>query len=138
MWNVSKHTQKENDDYFTARASEWANYPLFVLQSFIPILFYFTKWWYLVIGIYILNLLWVPFRYKFVNVKLLDFGWKLNKAKWVILLATGVFLFSKRLIVEGLIAFVWPFVTLILVMLSPPFDVDKIKKMIISRFSSVQ
>lgn len=138
MWNVSKHTQKENDDYFTARASEWANYPLFVLQSFIPILFYFTKWWYLVIGIYILNLLWVPFRYKFVNVKLLDFGWKLNKAKWVILLATGVFLFSKRLIVEGLIAFVWPFVTLILVMLSPPFDVDKIKKMIINRFSSVQ
>ncbi len=138
MWNVSKHTQKENDDYFTARASEWANYPLFVSQSFIPILFYFTKWWYLVIGIYILNLLWVPFRYKFVNVKLLDFGWKLNKAKWVILLATGVFLFSKRLIVEGLIAFVWPFVTLILVMLSPPFDVDKIKKMIISRFSSVQ
>ncbi len=138
MWNVSKHTQKENDDYFTARASEWANYPLFVSQSFIPILFYFTKWWYLVIGIYILNLLWVPFRYKFVNVKLLDFGWKLNKAKWVILLATGVFLFSKRLIVEGLIAFVWPFVTLILVMLSPPFDVDKIKKMIINRFSSVQ
>ncbi len=138
MWNISKHTKKENDDYFTARAAEWANYPLFILQSFIPILFYFTKWWYLVIGVYVLNLLWVPFRYKFVNIKLLDFGWRLNKAKWVILLATGVFLFSKRLIVEGLIAFVWPFITLMLVMLSPPFDVDKIKDMIVNQFSSLQ
>jgi uncharacterized membrane protein (Fun14 family) len=138
MWKIAKHTEKENNDYFRARASEWANYPLFILQSFIPILFYFTKWWYLIIGVYILNLFWVPLRYKFVNIQLLDFGWRLNKAKWAILAVTGIFLFSKHMLLEGIIAFIWPFITLILVMLSPPFDEEKISKIIIKRFSSLR
>ena len=138
MWKQSKHTQKENKDYFNARTSEWANYPLFVLQSFVPIFFYFTKWWYPAIAIYTLNLLWLPLRYKFVNIQLLDFGWRLNKVKWAILAGTGIFLFSKHMIVEGILAFVWPFITLILVMLSPPFDEGKIKEMIMKRFSALQ
>ena len=138
MWNQSKHTQKENKDYFNARASEWANYPLFILQSFVPIFFYFTKWWYLIIAIYALNLLWLPLRYKLVNIRLLDFGWRLNKVKWAILAGTGIFLFSKHMLVEGIVAFVWPFITLILVMLSPPFDEEKIKEMIMKRFSALR
>ncbi len=138
MWKVSNHTEKENNTYFTARASEWANYPLFILQSFIPIFFYLTKWWYLIIAIYLLNLLWLPFRYKHVSIKLLDFGWRFNKIKWAILAGIGIFLFSKHLIIAGIIAFIWPFITLILVMLSPQFDIEKIKKMVVSRFSALQ
>ncbi len=139
MWKISKHTQKENNDYFKARTAEWANYPLFISQSFIPILFYITKWWYLlIVAIYVLNLLWLPLRYKYVNVKLLDFGWKFNKFKWVILLGTGIFLFYKHLMAAGIVAFIWPFITLILVMLSPSFDEKKIRDAIIKKVSALQ
>ncbi len=136
MWRIEEHSQKENKAFIAARASEWANFPLFILEPFIPILFYFAKWWYIVIGAYILNLLWIPFRYRFFDAKLSEFAWKFNKFKWGILLIIAIFLFTKKMLVEGIITLFWPFITLILVMISPPYDIEKMKGIVVKAFSS--
>ncbi len=138
MWKISEHSQKENKAFITARASEWANFPLFVLEPFIPILFYFAKWWYVMIGAYLLNLLWIPVRYRYFDAKLSEFAWKMNKFKWAILLAIAIFLFMKKMLVAGIITLFWPFITLLLVMISPPYDAEKLKEMVTKAFSAEQ
>ncbi|MCD6427818.1 MAG: hypothetical protein J7L03_06985 [Caldisericaceae bacterium] len=138
MWKIEEHSQKENRAFISARASEWANFPLFVLEPFIPILFYFAKWWYIIIGAYLLNLLWIPVRYKYFDPKLSEFAWKMNKIKWGVLFGVAIFLFTKKMLVEGIVTLVWPFITLILVMISPPYDIEKMKEIVTKAFSSAQ
>ncbi len=138
MWKINEHSQKENKAFITARTSEWANFPLFVLEPFIPILFYFAKWWYVMIGAYLLNLLWVPVRYRYFDAKLSEFAWKMNKFKWGILLAIAIFLFARKMLVAGIITLFWPFITLLLVMISPPYDAEKLKEIVTKAFSAEQ
>jgi hypothetical protein len=139
MWNTKKHSKKENKIYITSRASEWANYPIFVTESFMPILFYFIKqWWIVIIIAYVLNLLWLPFRYKFFNPKASEFAWKLNKVKWGIVLGIAIFFFVNNMLLAGILTLAWPFIALLLIMFSPPFDLEKIEENITEKISALQ
>ncbi len=137
MWDIKKHKKKENKIYITSRASEWANYPLFVSESFVPILFYFVKqWWAVIIGMYVINLLWIPFRYKFFSAKASEFAWKLNKFKWGIILGISILYFVKNMLLSGILTLIWPFIALILIMFSPPFDLEKIEERVTEKLSA--
>lgn len=50
MWRPEEHSDDENLRWAGLRASEWKHWPLFIMQPFIPILFYFYLWW-LVVGL---------------------------------------------------------------------------------------
>jgi len=55
MWNIKKHTKKENETYINARADEWTSLPIYATEIIVPPLMYFIKWYYIIIAVFVLQ-----------------------------------------------------------------------------------
>lgn len=111
MWNPAEHTNQENLQWSWLRALEWQNWPIFISQPIVPIMFYFYKW-YLVIGIIVLvSFMWqaliVPF---FVSPTALFYGVIFDKLKYLTTLIMAFLVFYKYGIMLTILTLVWPFI----------------------------
>lgn len=129
MWNIEKHSKKENEAYFTGRASEWAHFPLFITQIAVPPLMLIVPWWVVIVLVIALDLLWSLYREKIVNVKLADFFYNVNKFKWISFIAFGAFYISRSMWIEAVLSFLWPFIAFVLALVigRPNYEVLKEK-----------
>ena len=117
----SGYTEEEIQQWAMLRALEWGKWPLFVTQPIMPVLLLLFKWWILVLGVVIANLLWGAVRYKFVSVPLAYYGCLFVRLKWLSALAMGLYFYLNDNNLNAIIAVLWPLITLILsaVQLSP-------------------
>jgi hypothetical protein len=133
MWDPSKHKKSENEAYINGRASEWVNFPIAFTQILVPPVFLIVKWYYVLIGLVFLEIVWAFMREKYVDYKLADFIWQLNKIKWIIFIGFGGFYIYKSMFVEAALSFLWPFISLLFAFVNPKQDYDVIKE----KFSKV-
>src|SRR6266851_10288547 len=91
------------------RAVEWGAFPAYVSQLVAPILFMSYPWYFVLIGVFVLGIIWLPVRYAFVSVHLANTAcivvvW----FKWPAAIGSSIFLFMHRQPVAGVIALLWP------------------------------
>ncbi len=128
MWNPEKHTRNENEVYFKARAAEWAHFPLFASQIIVPALMLFLPWWVVIVCIAVLDLLWALFREKNVSASIAHVFWTVNKFKFPVFIAFGVYYIWKSRWIEAGISFLWPFFAFVLAFIGPKADYGIIAK----------
>ncbi|MGB9694356.1 MAG: hypothetical protein ACP5SB_01755 [Caldisericaceae bacterium] len=137
MWDPSKHKKSENEAYINGRASEWVHFPVVSTQIIVPPLFLVIKWYYILVGLILLEVVWAFIRDRYTNYKLSDFVWQLNKVKWIIFIAFGGFYIYKSMFVEAALSFLWPFVSLLIAFVNPKQDYDSIREKFAKAFEKV-
>lgn len=133
IWNPSEHSDDENLRWCWLRAVEWGNWPLFIAQPIIPILFLFFPWWQIVIAIVILTWLWAFIRYKYINITLADLGPLFVHLKWPISVGIGIYFLIKHNYFLAVISAFWPLITLLILHFSPPTQIGKLQKIFMAR-----
>jgi hypothetical protein len=93
------------------RATEWLNWPTFISQPVVPILFIFYPWYSVIGGIFLLDVLWAGIRYKYVSpgaarmaVPFVTF------CKWPAAIGSGIYLLAHHTYFAGVLALAWPLV----------------------------
>lgn len=115
LWNPSEHSDDENLKWCWLRSVEWGRWPIFLSQAVAPILLIILHWYFVVIGIILLNVLWALFfRYNFVSVNAAFLGSLLGLLKWITWPASAIFLFWQGRFSESWIAAFWPILVFIL------------------------
>jgi hypothetical protein len=102
-------SESELRQWLWLRAVEWANWPSFLAQPIAPILFIFFWLPYVLVGILILDILWAPVRYSYVNPQFANVGaifvaW----SKWPAAMGAAIYLFIKGNYISGTLALAWP------------------------------
>ena len=91
------------------RAIEWTNWPSFVSQPVVPILFVFLPWLYVVAGVLCMDLFWSMVRYKYVNVSAAYYAvYFVSVAKWPMAIGSAIFLLIHHRVFVGLLSIAWP------------------------------
>jgi hypothetical protein len=91
------------------RSLEWENWPGFVSQPVVPILFIFCKWFYVLAGAFILNVLWAGIRYRYVSVRAATGGmYFVMFCKWPTAIGGSIYLFTHGSHLAGILALAWP------------------------------
>lgn len=129
MWCANEHSDDENVRWSWLRAVEWINWPIFVSQPVIPILFYFypMSWDKLVLGLIVLNIGWhlgVP--KKFASAALADAGCLFARLKWISCPAAAYLLWTNNLPYHAIGSLLWPMAVLFIqlitnILLNPMF-----------------
>jgi hypothetical protein len=101
-------TKVEVQRWLLLRAIEWSNWPTFVSQPIVPVLFLVFPWYWVVLIVCIADLGWSAIRYRFVSVALARAAVLLVLLKWPSALICGIYLFFQRSYVAGVIALLWP------------------------------
>lgn len=134
IWNPSEHSDDENLRWCWLRAIEWGDWPLFISQPIIPILFLFFPWWQIVIAIVILTWLWAFIRYKYINITLADLGPLFVLLKWPISVGVGIYFLIKHNYFLAVISTFWPLITLLIShFFSPHIQIGKLQKIFMDR-----
>ena len=108
--NFDGYSENEIRQYLMARAIEWNTWPGFLSQPIFPILLIFFKWW-LVISFFILvSLYWSLLKYRFVDVKMAEFGIFFAKLKWLSIPACAIYFISAGKYGLAALAVLWPIV----------------------------
>ncbi|HEY5505570.1 MAG TPA: hypothetical protein VIK28_10475 [Sedimentisphaerales bacterium] len=105
------YTDDEIKRWLWLRAIEWGAFPAFLSQPVAPILFIFSPWYFVVLGVVALGLIWRFVRYSFVSVRVagavvVPIVW----LKWPASIGSGIYLFIHHQPAAGVLALVWPFV----------------------------
>jgi hypothetical protein len=102
-------TESEIQRLLWLRAVEWANWPSFLTQPLVPILFIFLWWPYVLAGVLVLDVLWASIRYSYVNMQLANVGalfvvW----LKWPATISAAIYLCIQGRYITGIFALIWP------------------------------
>jgi CheY-like chemotaxis protein len=90
------------------RAIEWGAFPAYLSQLVAPILFVFYPWYYVLLGVVVLGIAWLPVRYTFVSVRLASVACLVVVLlKWPAAIVSSVFLFRHQEPVAGVVAILW-------------------------------
>jgi hypothetical protein len=99
----------EVDRFLWLRAAEWANWPSFVSQPIVPCLLIFYPWYYILGGVFVLDILWASIRYTYVNVtaatKAVIF---VSFLKWPAAVFSAIYLLRDHRYLSGALAIAWP------------------------------
>src|SRR5437588_223240 len=102
---------REMVNEYWLRAAAWTNWPTFVSQPLVPILFTFYPWYSVIVGLFVLDVLWAGIRYKYVNVTaaraavpFVMFG------KWPAAIGSAIYLYTQHRYLAAVIALAWPIV----------------------------
>jgi len=102
-------TEEETRRWLFLRASEWNNWPSFLSQPVVPVMFIFYKWFFVLAGVLLLDALWAAIRYRYVNVAAATFAVFFVKfAKWPAALGSAIYLFIHHSYLAGILAVAWP------------------------------
>ena len=99
---------EELNHWSLLRAIEWSKWPLFLSQSIAPLLFLFWSWYFVLAGVFAMNLLWAAVRMRFIIISLLNLGVYIALTKWLVCPLVAVYFFSKGLYIPGIIGLLWP------------------------------
>lgn len=99
-----QHTQR----WLHLRALEWSNWPAFISQPIVPILFIFYPWLTIVITLVCIDFLWRFVRYSFVNIRLSVIAVYFVYLKWPVALISTIYLLIHGRYVLAIIALLWP------------------------------
>ena len=102
-------TESELRRLLWLRAIEWANWPAFLAQPMAPILFIFLWWPYVLVGGFVLDILWTSIRYSYVNIWLANSGAIIvTWLKWPAAIGAAIYLFIQGSYIAGVLALIWP------------------------------
>jgi hypothetical protein len=106
---MTGYTNNEVRRWLWLRAIEWGAFPAYLSMPIAPILFIFYPWYFVILSIFLLNVVWCFFRYLFVSVFLASIVvvpvvW----LKWPAAIGSSVYLFCHHQIFAGVIAVIWP------------------------------
>jgi hypothetical protein len=76
------------------RAVEWQEWPAFVAQPIVPILYLYHPWWKILLSVIVLNLLWSTVRTHVISLPLAIVGMLFVRLKWVAIPIVA-FLFAR-------------------------------------------
>ncbi len=124
---------EEAGQWCQLRALEWNNWPLFLGQVIVPLLLISIRWWLVISGLVILDLVWSLGCTQFVDLGASFWGARLVQGRWVTSLLSGGWLFIHGNPVVGILAATWPLMTLILVMAHPPSKAGTLQQMFIEK-----
>lgn len=106
-WNAAAQTDQENLAWSFLRALEWEAFPAFVSQPVVPILFIFEPW-YLVIGaVFLLMVIWLPFRNSFVVPIVSELAVFFVKLKWISVPVAAIYLFYSGHYILAIASLLW-------------------------------
>ena len=74
IWKAWENTNDANAQWCHLRAIEWKAWPAFVSQPIIPILFIFCPVHKVIIGLFIINCLWILIRDSLLSIELASLG----------------------------------------------------------------
>lgn len=120
FWNPAGATFEENSRYCLLRAIEWGQWPIFVTQPIIPILFLFYPWESVVFGIIIINFLWGFIRKIFISPFLADVGAMLVHLKWFVSIGIGIYFFTQGDNLLAILSIIWPIIVMFAQAISIP------------------
>lgn len=126
-------TDEEKERWTLLRAIEWGKWPLFVAQPFAPLLLVILPWWVVIAALVAATWLWSAVRYRLVSVGLLRFGSYFVHLKWPVCIAAAIYFISAEDYVLAAMAGLWPVVTLVLMLLTPPTMIVVIQGMLALR-----
>jgi hypothetical protein len=113
MWKVTEHSKDENVQWAWLRAVEWKDWPLFISQPIVPILFYFYRWPAVIGVVLVITFLWkltvTPF---WVSAKLAYMGPVFVMLKFVTCPTMAYLLSQRSEIPLALVALLWPLLKL--------------------------
>ena len=85
------------------------NWPSFLSQPIVPIVLIFWNWFYVLAGVFVLNVMWATIRYRYVNVPLATHAVHfVTLCKWPAALGSGLYLIFHHSYISGLVALGWP------------------------------
>lgn len=115
MWSATEHSTDENVRWSWLRAVEWIGWPLFLSQPIVPVLLYFFPWYWICGAVIAVTIVWraavVPFL---VAPRLADIGPPFVTCKFITAPLMAYFLWRRGDTAIALIAFLWPFLGVIL------------------------
>lgn len=133
FWSPFEHSDDENLRWSLLRALEWGGWPLFVAQPVAPILFLVFPWWQVAVVILILNWLWALVRYKYISLTLASFGCLFVRLKWFAAIGVGIYFLVEGNYFLAVISALWPIITLIMGLVSPPFQTGKLQGLFMNK-----
>lgn len=135
-WNPREHTDHENQEWSSHRASEWGGLPLFLSQPLVPLLLIWFPWKALVLSLVVMNCAWgCSVRYRFINVTLAEFGSVFHFWKWMTCPIAALYLYyAAGDSHKAAIALLWPLLTIPLMYLSWPVDKGRLQTLFMRRF----
>ncbi len=102
---------REMVNEYWLRAAEWTNWPTFISQPLVPILFVFYPWYSIIVGLFAVDVLWAGIRYKYVNVTAARAAVPVVAyAKWPAAIGSAIYLFIQHRYFAGVLALAWPLV----------------------------
>jgi len=107
--SVETCTDEEITRWLWLRAVEWGALPGYLSQPIAPILFIFYPWYFVVLGVFVLGIIWCFFRYSFVSVRFV--GAVVTPVVWLTWPAAiggSIYLFCHNQIGGGVVALGWP------------------------------
>ena len=136
VWNPREHTDRENQDWSSLRASEWGGLPLFLSQPLVPLLLIWFPWKALVLSLVAINFTWgLTARYRFISIALADLGSVFHYWKWITCPVAATYLYyAVGDSHKALIALFWPLITMPLMFLSRPVDKGRLQQLFMGRF----
>jgi len=72
------------------------------------------KWWVVIVGVVVTNLLWSVLRHRYVSAGLANFGCLFAKLKWISSPGVAIYFYVHDNIPLALLALFWPLVTTLL------------------------
>jgi|SRR5258708_4649600 hypothetical protein len=98
-------TEEETRRWLFLRAAEWKNWPSFLSQPVVPVLFIFYTWYYVLGGVLFLDILWAGLRYRYVNVPAATNAvYFVSFCKWPAGIGSAIYLFAHHSYFVGVLA----------------------------------
>jgi hypothetical protein len=94
--------------FVSLRAIEWANWPLFVSQPVIPIATIFLNWWWVIGGIYFVNILWSTIKYRSFSLPAAMAGVFFVRLRWITVGIAGLYFTVIQNYSLAFLAVLWP------------------------------
>jgi hypothetical protein len=115
MWYAEEHSDQDNLQSAWLRAIEWSGWPLFMSQPITPVLLYFYDWRLVLLGLFLVTLLWsATVMQWFVSIRLADIGPLFVLLKFLTCPLMAFLIWRQdHFLVAGL-ALLWPLVDLII------------------------
>lgn len=109
------------------RSTEWASWPLFVLQPVVPIMFLFVPWWTPIVAVLVLSYAWMLIRNKYHSLRLTLLGSIFVRFKWVVSIVMALVFLIMSQFIQAALSILWPLVTMLLMLFIPVTDVKPIQ-----------
>jgi hypothetical protein len=113
--DIQNLSEKEFKRFIWLRAIEWANWPLFVSQPVIPIAMIFLNWWWVVGGIFFINILWSTIKYRSFSLPIAMAGVFFVRLRWISAAISGLYFIFIQNYFLAFLAVLWPILNALIV-----------------------